>query len=284
MVDSVIVGSGPAALTAALYLARAGYQPQVFERGEIGGAITQTDHIANYPGFEGAGKDLAAKLRAQAEQAGAEITYGECRQIRRLEDGSYELRVDDETLTARTVLVATGSEPRQLGFELEVPVSYCALCDADLAKDKRVAVVGGANGAVKEGIYLAKLVRELTIVSHSKLKADQVLIDELEKLENVKVLEDTEPTAELLNSFGYVFVFIGKQPATGCLKGLASDHELFDEQGFVKTGGAGRTAHETAATGVFAAGDVRSGAVRQIITAAGDGAAAATEMVTYLKK
>lgn len=279
--DVAIIGGGPAAMTAALYLARAGRQVRVYERGSLGGALMEIGHIANYPGYTGSGKDLAERLHAQAQAAGAEFAYGECTDISPSADG-FGLTIDDEIISARAVLVATGSEPRKLGFEIEPPVSYCVLCDSDLAKGQKVAVIGGANSAVQESLQLAPLVKSLTLISHSPLKADQCLQNQLTQQPNVEIRENLEPDAELLAEFERVFVFIGKQPATSCLGELRSP-DLCDAQGYLLTGQDGASTHQTRVPGLFAAGDVRSGVVRQVITAAGDGAAAAVEIGRYLQ-
>ena len=328
VLDLAIIGSGPAALSAALYAARASLRVSVFERANIGGALCEIAQISNYPGFTGPGRDLAAAMRRQAESAGVTITYGECTAIRLLEPSAnsatsasgntsantaaparpatpatsasparFELIIDDELVRARTVLLATGSEPRPLPFALTVPVSYCALCDADLAKGQDIAVVGGGNSAVQESLGLAPLVKSLTLITHSALKAEPHLITQLRALPNVTVREHLEPTPDLLNTFARVFVFIGKRPATTCLADLAaSTPDFYDAAGYVRTVSApvdssiapASTApsvpsHQTPIPGLYVAGDLRSGALRQVVTAAGDGAAAAVEISQSLR-
>ena len=314
VLDLAIIGSGPAALSAALYAARAGLRVSVFERANIGGALCEIAQISNYPGFTGPGRDLAAAMRRQAESAGATITYGECTAIRLLEssansatpasDGAsahtaarFELTIDGEPVRARTVLLATGSEPRPLPFALSTPVSYCALCDADLAKGQGIAVVGGGNSAVQESLGLAPLVKSLTLITHSALKAEPHLIAQLRALPNVTIREHLEPTPDLLNTFARVFVFIGKRPATTCLADLAaSTPDFYDAAGYVCTVSApvdsslapasaapSILSHQTAIPGLYVAGDLRSGALRQVVTAAGDGAAAAVEISQSLR-
>ena len=309
--DLAIIGSGPAALSAALYAARAGHRVAVFERSNIGGALFEIAQISNYPGYTGPGRDLAATMRHQAESAGAAINYGECTAIRPLKPSAapalFELTIDGEPVRARAVLLATGSEPRPLPFTLAVPVSYCALCDADLAKGQDIAVVGGGNSAVQESLGLAPLVKSLTLISHSALKAEPHLQSQLRALSNVVVREHLEPTPELLNTFGRVFIFIGKRPATTCVASLASSTpDFYDAAGYIRTTPASVDAprtvsapvdtspanssaasttpsHQTLIPGLYVAGDLRSGAVRQVVTAAGDGAAAAVEISQFLR-
>lgn len=287
--DLAIIGGGPAALSAALYAARAGVKTKVFERAGIGGALAEISNLSNYPGFAGLGPDLAEQMRDQAVQAGAEIVYGDCQRLWRYID-HFELTIDDAPVLAKRVLVATGSTPKKLDFTPRPPVSYCALCDGDLTKGKHVAVVGGANSAVQESLYLAGLVKDLTIITHSHLKADPYLLqrlDEARKTHNIKVLENTDPTPELLDDFDYIFVFIGKRPATEFLYPLAdsllSDPPLLDPAGYIITVPdplSAQFTHATVIPGLYAAGDVRSGSLKQVVSAAADGAAAAVEIAT----
>lgn len=285
--DLAIIGAGPAALTAATYASRAGLTTTVFERAAVGGALTEISHIGNFPGFDGPGPDLAKAMRTQAESFGARFAYGECADLRKDAD-NFILTVDGEPHTARAVIVATGSEPLQLDSSLQsaltTPVSYCALCDGDLVKDKRVAVIGGANSAFQEALYLANIAATVTIISHSDVKASAILKERVSATPNIDLRLNTEPTAELLNQFDHLFVFIGKRPATTFLENLATATEspLFDDQGYLCTATADH--HSTPVPGLFVAGDVRSGALRQAITAAADGAAASVEVAEYLKK
>lgn len=281
MLDVALIGSGPAALTAAIYLTRAGFTAKVFERGRMGGALNETARIVNYPGFEGEGPELAEKFRDQAVEFGAKLEYGECSKIEAVEADNrrhFQLTIDDEVVSARAALVATGSEPKQLSFVPAAPVSYCSLCDAGFAAGKHIAVIGGGNSAVQEAIYLSQIVSDLTLISHSLLKASQALQQHLRQLSNVTIRENLEPTPELLQEFEYIFVFIGKRPATHFLPS-----EILASDGYIQTGGEARRGHETAIPGLFAAGDVRQHTVKQVVTAAGDGAAAAIELIQYLQ-
>lgn len=193
---------------------------------------------------------------------------------------NFVLMIDGSPVYARTVLIASGSEPKTLNFTPSKPVSYCALCDGDLAKEKNVVVVGGADSAVQEAMYLAGLAKNVTIITHSALKAQDCLQKRVESIENIEIIENLEPTAEILDKFDWVFVYIGKKPATGCLTGFSEP--ILSEWGYVITG-AGENLHETAIPGIFAAGDVRANTVNQVVTAAGDGVAAAIEIINLLK-
>lgn len=303
--DLTIIGAGPAALTAALYAARFGLSVQVLEKGAYGGTLAQISDLHNYPGFQGAGATLAQQMQQQvAAYPAVKFRYAECTALQVAPASAaptnsgaaprpaFELSLDgEEQLLSRAVLVASGASPRHLDFELNVPVSYCAICDGELARGRRVAVVGGANAAVQESIFLAPLARTVDLFTHSQLKADQALQAELREFANVTIHEQVEPTPALLNQFDYVFVFIGQVPATSFLSSLPEFPQLVDASGRLLTGSSAqpvdsaapcRLPHQTILPGLFAAGDVRSGAVRQVITAAGDGAAAAIEIAQFL--
>ena len=285
VLDAAILGAGPAGLSAGIYLARAGLKCTVFSSGPIGGALQEISKISNYPGFLGSGPELAETMKKQAELAGARIEYGKCTSIKKAEkDGSdtrFMLEIDGAEILARAVLIASGSEPKTLPFEPSKPVSYCALCDGDLIKDKNVAVIGGGNSALQEALYLAGLAKKVTVISHSALRAEQCLQSRAQDAQNMEILEGIEPTIKLLDGFDHIFVYIGKQPASGYLRGL--DKRILDERGEILTGEGGQQLHETAVSGLFAAGDIRSGAVRQVVTAAADGATSAIEIIDFLK-
>ncbi len=315
MLDVAIIGGGPAALSAAIYCGRAGLKTEVFEKNSFGGELSRISNISNYPGFTGRGSTLAQHFRKQAEEAGVKISYGECQEITppvydekhssaqlASLDSTFTIQIDGEPVSARTVLIATGSQPRSLGFEITPPVSYCALCDSDFARDKHVAVIGGANSAVQEALYLAPIVKDLDLITHSTLKADQVLRSKLSNHPNITVRENIEPVRELLDQYDYVFVFIGSHPATSFLRSL--DPSICDQKGYLLTGEQARpldpnrnksfvfrisfedynpTPHATSLPGLFAAGDVRAGCPKQVVCAAGDGAAAAIEIIHLLQ-
>lgn len=307
--DLVIIGGGPAALSAALYAGRAGIAAQIYESQAVGGTLNQIPRLENYPGFRGSGASLTEIMKSQAVQAGASLAYGECTALRYTaepvapgapdtpEDIStpvpaapFELIIDGEPVLARTVIIATGSVPRRLDFELNIPVSYCALCDGALAAGKRTVVVGGANSAAQEALYLANLTSnstQVTLISHSALKADAELQKRLRAQPNVEIVENAEPTATMLNRYDYCFVNIGRTPATQFLQELdlqisqknQPPHQLLDSVGYLLA-----TGLQTVVPGLFAAGDVRAGAVRQIVTACADGAQAALLAADFLRQ
>jgi len=303
--DVIMVGAGPAALTAAIYTTREDIDTVLFEKGVIGGLAAVTDWIDNYPGFPKglAGLDLAEGLREQAERFGADIRLGEVLEI--TDEGRLKkLTTTDGDIYAKTVLIATGSDYRKLGIPGEQEyyargVHYCATCDGAFYRDKRLVVVGGGNSAVQEAIFLTRFATHIDLlVRGDTMRASDILQQELEKHRDkisvhfntttdeiigdenklvTKVL-GTDKTANKKVEFitDGVFVFIGLLPNTQFLQN--SKIEL-DEIGMIKTG----SDLQTSMSGVFAAGDVRSGATMQIASAAGEGATAALMVRKYLE-
>lgn len=267
MLDLAIIGSGPAAIMAAIYARRAGLSVEVFESTNFGGALEEITHISNFPAFDGEGKELAEKLLNQAKNLGANFSYGTCTSVR-------PLIIDGEEVLSRAVLVATGSAPKQLSLPTTKPVSYCVLCDGSLYAGKNVLMIGGGNSAIGEAISLAKTAKSVTLVSHSPIKAQKSLVDELKTHDNVKILESTEPTSLDLESFDGIFVLIGKVPSSSFMPPYT-----LDAAGYIITD----NDYLSKEPGVFAAGDVRAGSLKQAIGAAAEGAAAATAIVNFLK-
>ncbi len=299
--DVVMIGAGPAALTAAIYTTREDIDTVLFEKGVIGGLAAITDWIDNYPGFaEGiAGLELAASLEKQAERFGADIRLGEVLKI--ADEGEYKkLETTDGDMYARTVLIATGSDYKKLGIPGEAEyyargVHYCATCDGAFYRDKRLVVVGGGNSAVQEALFLTRFATHIDLMVRSKLSASEVLIEELEKNDKITVHLATT-TDEIVAEDGIVtkvvgtndgkkvefltdgvFVFVGLLPNTQFLKDSPVD---LDDVGLIKT----NHLLQTSIPGVFAAGDVRSGATMQIASAAGEGATAALRIREYLEQ
>lgn len=305
--DLVVVGGGPAGLTAATYTAREGLDTLVVERAAPGGQAAATVHLDNVPGFpEGvSGHELGHRLRAQAERFGVELLQAQdVVEIGSASAGHAVRTADGQEITTRAVLLSTGSRHRRLevsGEEeyLGAGVHFCATCDGPLYRERPVAVVGGGNSAAEESLYLARMAGSVTLLVRGEaLKASRVIVDEVlahpridvryrtvvegfegaaSKLHTVRVRDLDTGRAEALQVPG-AFVFIGLDPNTAFLEGAAVD---LDAGGFVVTGD-GEQPLETSVPGVFAVGDVRSGSTKQVATAAGEGAAAALQIRDHL--
>jgi thioredoxin reductase (NADPH) len=300
--DVVTIGAGPSALTAAIYTTREDIDTVLYEKSAIGGLAATTDMIDNYPGFpEGIeGMTLATQLEKQAERFGAHVEFGDVTAIR--SEGKYKvLVVDGEDVKAKAVLIATGSDYKKLGIPGEKEfygrgVHYCATCDGAYYRDKTLVVVGGGNSAIQEAIFLTRYTTHIDLLVRSKITASDVLqhglqqyidsgqisvhlntttdeiIDTDGRVSSVAITENGEPSVIVTDG---IFVFVGLKPNTEFL--VDSEVEL-DEVGLVKT-----TAKlETSMEGVYASGDVRSGATKQIASAVGEGAAAALSIREYL--
>lgn len=300
--DVVMVGAGPSALAAAVYTTREDIDTVLYEKAAIGGLAAITDVVDNYPGFpEGIkGLTLAGQLEKQAERFGAHIEYGDVTELR--DQGTYRsLLVDGKEVRAKAVLIATGSDYVKLGIPGEAEyfgrgVHYCATCDGAFFRERRLVVVGGGNSAVQETIFLTRFASHIDLLVRSTLKASDVLIRELQSFVDagqVTIHLDTVAT-EIVAVDGTVervdgttggqpiqfetdgvFVFIGLKPNTGF---LAESGVALDPQGLVLTD----ARLQTNLPGVFASGDVRSGATMQIASAVGEGATAALSIREYL--
>lgn len=301
MYDVLILGGGPAGCTAALYAARSGLRCALLEGRSAGGQMLLTGRIENYPGVSCAdGAQLAEQMRRQAEDAGAQW-LGEKAISVELTAETKTVRTVSVAYTARTLIAATGASPRRLGLPEELRltgrgVSYCAACDGMFFRGKRVAVVGGGNTAAGDALLLSKLCTQVHLIHRrSALRAGKAEQAALAGLENLSIHWDTEVTALMGGEFleeirlknratgeesciavDGVFVAVGAEPESKLFRGVLA----MDEGGFLQT----NAALETSIPGVFAAGDVRSGAIRQIITAAADGAAAAISAAKTLNK
>lgn len=296
-----MVGAGPAALTAAVYTTREDIQTLLFEKGVVGGLAAITDWVDNYPGFAKgiAGLELAEALRQQAERFGAQIELGDVLSIK--DEGKYKrLNTTSGDMLAEAVLIATGSDYKKLGIPGEQEyyargVHYCATCDGAFYRDKHLVVVGGGNSAIQEAIFLTRFASNIDLLVRSTIKASDVLQKELAKHKDKITVHLGTTTDEIIGQDGKVvkvvgtkagkktdfptdgvFVFVGLMPNTGFLKD--SGVEL-DQVGLIKT----NTGLETTVPGIFAAGDVRSGATMQIASAVGEGATAALMMRQYLE-
>jgi thioredoxin reductase (NADPH) len=301
--EVIMIGAGPAALTAAVYTTREDIETLLFERGVIGGLAAITDMVDNYPGFpEGIeGLKLAQNLQQQAERFGAVIELGEVTKI--IDEGEYKrLETTSGDMLARAVLIATGSDYKKIGVPGELEyygrgVHYCATCDGAFYRDKRLVVIGGGNSALQEAIFLTRFTTHIDLLVRSSIKASDILEKELQQFvdqgkitvhlntstdeiagENnvvTKVIGTKDGQKTEFPTDG-VFVFVGLMPNTQFLK--SSNIEL-DHVGLIKT-----DKHlQTTMQGVFAAGDVRSGATMQIASAVGEGATAALIIREYLE-
>ncbi len=301
IIDVVTVGAGPAALSAAIYTTREDLKTVLYEKAVVGGLAAITDWVDNYPGFPKglAGLDLAEDLRKQVERFGAEIRLGEVTAIKLNTDGTKTLSTTDGEIKAKAVLIATGSDYKKIGVPGEAEfyargVHYCATCDGAFYRDKKLVVVGGGNSAVQEALFLTKFASSIEMLVRSKLRASDVLIKELNQNKKIKVHLQTT-TDEIVGKDNKVvkvigtkngkkiefetdgvFIFVGLLPNTNFLKG--SKIEL-DEVGLVKTD----LNLQTNMPGVFACGDVRSGATMQIASAVGEGATSALRIREYLE-
>ena len=298
--DAIIIGGGPAGLTAALYLARAKYRTLVLEKETFGGQITITHEVVNYPGVaKTSGKELTETMRRQAESFGAEFLLAEVESLD-LSGDIKTVKTQRGELKAFGVLLATGAHPRQVGFRGEQDfrgrgVAYCATCDGEFFTGKEVFVVGGGFAAAEEAVFLTKYASHVTILirgddftcaasvadtarNHPKItvlpntQVEEVLGDtalRTIRYRNIKTGEVVEHSAAPGQNIG-VFVFAGYVPATSLVKGIAE----LDEQGYILTD----RNQQTSVPGLYAAGDVCQKQLRQVVTAVGDGALAATEM------
>ncbi|MCC6388474.1 MAG: thioredoxin-disulfide reductase [Dehalococcoidia bacterium] len=293
-VDIAIVGGGGAGLTAALYAARARRSTVVFEHKVTGGQIATTDVVENFPGFPNGvnGFDLAQLLVQQAEKFGAQLVYEGATALRREPDGTFTLEAAGDTYRARAVIVTAGADYNRLGIPGETEftgrgVSWCATCDAAFFKDQEVAVVGGGDAALDEGLFLTRYASKVHLIHRrDTLRASRILqeraranprftftwntvvdriigTDQVERL----VLRNLETGATSELPVSALFIFIGQTPNSGLLRGLADldagGHAIVD------------LSMRTSVPGLFAAGDLRTNAARQLIAACGDGATAA---------
>ena len=296
----MIIGGGPAGLTAGIYAGRAQLEPLLMAGHLLGGQLTLTHQLENYPGFPEPifGQELAQLMQRQAERFGTRILYEEATGVD-LSSSPLKVETYGRTYEVQALILATGVSPRQLGVPGETEfigrgVSYCAICDGFFYRGKRVAVVGGGDSAVKEALFLTRFAEQVTVIHRrDRLRATQVLQQRAFAHERIDFVWDSvvreilgqqvvtgvqvehvkSGEVSLLPMDG-VFVYVGSIPNTEFLRG---ELEL-DQQGYIVADGQGHTSQP----GVFAAGDVRHGVLRQVATAVGSGAVAAMEAEQYI--
>ncbi|MBY0222775.1 thioredoxin-disulfide reductase [Mammaliicoccus sciuri] len=300
--DVIIIGAGPAGMTAAVYTARGNMSTLMLERGVPGGQMANTEEIENYPGFESIlGPDLSTKMFDHAKRFGAEYAYGDVTEIK---DGREfkTIHVGDKSYKARAIIITTGAEYRKMGIPGEAEltgrgVSYCAVCDGAFFRGKDIVVIGGGDSAVEEGSYLTRFANKVTIIHRrDELRAQKILQERAfanEKIDfiwNTTVkqvnekdgkigsvtLVSTEDGSEREMETEGMFVYIGLDPLTGPFKELG----ILDENGYIET----NDIMETKIPGIYAAGDVREKLLRQVVTATGDGSIAAQAAQKYIEE
>ncbi len=297
--DLIIIGGGPAGLTAGIYAGRARVSTLILEKGIPGGTIILSDRIENYPGFQGSPFELMEIMRKQAESFGAEIKQGEVISLNQ-ENDLWKIKTSFEEYIAKAVIVATGTTHKKLEIPGEEKltgkgVSYCATCDGPFYKGKEVIVVGTGNSGVQEGIFLLRYVSKVTFVEFLPyLTAEKILQEEIKGKKNVEFLlehmltsvngEQRVESVDVKNiktgetktlPCSGVFIYAGLSPNTSFLQGVVE----LDEKGYVKT----NMNLETNRRGLFAAGDVRSFSFQQVAVAVGDGATASHSAIKYLE-
>lgn len=300
MHDLIIIGGGPAGLAAGLYAARARLDTLLFERGIPGGQIALTNSVENYPGILSiSGMELAENLQRHAETFGMKTEYGT---VTRVDLAGKVKRIfleDGQEFAAKAVIIATGADHKKLGVPGEDDfagrgVSYCAVCDGAFFRDRQIAVIGGGDSAIDEGLYLARIGKQVTVIHRrNELRAEKILQEQafanprmaflwdtvVERIAGGEAVERLElrhlktgETSEL--AIEGVFIYVGLLPNTGFLAGSG----LLDAQGYVPS----NEKMETPVPGVYAVGDIRPNTLRQVVTAAADGAIAAMQAEKYI--
>ena len=300
--DVVIIGAGPAGMTAAVYTSRGNLSTLMIERGIPGGQMANTEEVENYPGFEHIlGPELSTKMFDHAKKFGAEYAYGDVQEI--IDGEAYKtIKAGGKEYKARTIILTTGAEYKKMGIPGETElggrgVSYCAVCDGAFFRNKELVVVGGGDSAVEEGVYLTRFASKVTIIHRrDELRAQKILQDRAfanEKIEfiwnhTVKSINDengkvggvtlasTVDDSEQEFKADGVFIYIGMLPLTKPFANLG----ILNENGYILT----NEQMETKIPGIFAAGDVREKTLRQIVTATGDGSIAAQAAQHYIEE
>lgn len=298
--DVVIIGAGVAGMTAAIYLKRSGINCCLLEREIPGGQINKSSSVKNYPGFLNvAGPDLSNSIFKQVNELGVTYKYGNVLNIQ-LEDDFKIIKTDLEEITTKNIIIATGRKARKLDIPGEDKligkgVSYCALCDANFFKDEDVLVIGGANSALEEAIYLSNICKKVTIIHRrDELRADDIFVEQIKNINNIEIRYNC--TAKALNEqdgklFSVTilnendqeeeilvkgcFIYIGQIPANEIFKNILD----FDDNGYIKV----NEHNETKIKGIYAAGDIIKKDAYQLLTAMSDGVIAAVNCIKDLK-
>lgn len=298
--DVLILGGGPGGYTAALYAARSGLRTLVLERMAPGGQMALTHQVDNYPGFDEGidGFTLGQKMQQGAQRWGAETIYTNVNSVE-LDGEVKKLHTDQGTFLGRTVILATGANPRKLGIPMEAEltgrgVHYCAACDGMFYRNKTVVLVGGGNSAVADALVLSRVAKKVILVHRrDTLRASKIYNEPLQQAANLEIRWNSEVSALQHNNrmegvilrnritgeeesvpCDGLFVSVGREPATALFRGIVE----LDEAGYIVAG----ESTTTSLPGVYAVGDVRTKAVRQIVTATADGAVAAHKIEEYL--
>lgn len=298
--DVIIIGAGPAGMTSAIYASRANLSVLMIEKKYPGGQMLSTGEIENYTGYEEiSGPELSEKMFEHSKKFGTEFAFGEITDIK-VENNLKILTAGEKTFKAKTVIIATGTEARLLGIPGEQEfasrgVSYCAVCDGAFFRNKNVVVIGGGDSAIEEALYLSNLVSKVTIVHRrDELRAQKILQNRAFEKANIEFVWDSVPIEikgeRKVNSISIknvktediteisadgIFIYIGMNPQTSIFENL----DILDEYGYIPT-------DEHLATkipGIFVAGDVRQKEIRQVVTAASDGAIAAQSAYKYIE-
>ncbi|MFB7637568.1 thioredoxin-disulfide reductase [Peribacillus butanolivorans] len=300
--DVVIIGAGPAGMTAAVYTSRANLSTLMLERGVPGGQMANTEEVENYPGFDTIlGPELSTKMFDHAKKFGAEYAYGDVKEI--IDGEEYKTIVaGSKEFKARSIIISSGAEYKKIGVPGEKElggrgVSYCAVCDGAFFKEKELFVIGGGDSAVEEGVYLTRFASKVTIVHRrEELRAQKILQDrafanekinfiwnhtlkqineEGGKVGGVTLVSTVNGEEKVIDADG-VFIYIGMLPLTKPFEKLG----ILNATGYIET----NDRMETRVPGIFAAGDVREKTLRQIVTATGDGSIAAQSVQHYVEE
>ena len=300
MYDVVIIGGGPAGLSAALYLARAKVKAVLLEKSGYGGQIALTQKVKNYPGiYEISGKDLADSIHEQGERYGGEFSFEVAKEI--IDENEKKIVITDKRkIECRAIIIATGAAPKKAGFEGEEEfigkgVSYCATCDGAFFRNKVTAVVGGGNVALEDAIFLSRMCKKVYLIHRrDEFRGAKILQDEVKKNDKIEILwntivtkidgdevveglhiQDVDNHVDKLLDVDGIFIAVGTKPASELLSGKLST----DEKGYIIAGEDG----VTNIPGIFAAGDGRSKNLRQVVTAVSDGANCVYSVERYLQ-